>query len=88
MMAYVAKWPSMKITGFADGRNVVIERQNVETVRLTPATVTVATLDAAFTCDDVPTSSTSDLSAFNNKSLLVNQCLTASEHISSVDSLL
>ena len=58
----------------------------VETGRLTPATVTVVTLDAAFSCDDVPTSITSDMSAFNNK--LANQCLTASDHISRVDSLL
>ena len=74
----------MKITGFADGRNVVIERQSavtpsnliaVETGRLTPATVTVVKLDAAFRCDDdVPTNITSDLSAFN-KSLSANQYL-------------
>ena len=61
----------------------------VETGRLTPATVTVVSLDAAFNhCDNVPTSIASDLSAFNSKSLSTNWCMTACEHISSVDSLL
>jgi len=55
--------------------------------RLTPATVTVLILDAAFSCYDDPTNIASDLSAFNNKSLSANQCLTACEQILRVDNL-
>jgi hypothetical protein len=44
---------------------------------MTPATDTVLKLEAAFNCDDDPTNIASDLSAFNNKSLSANQCLTA-----------
>ena len=48
-----------------------------DTGRLTPATDTVFTLEAAFNCDEDPTSIASDLSAFSSKSLSANQCLTA-----------
>jgi len=54
--------------------------------RLTP-TVTVFILDAAFSYDDDPTNIASDLSAFNNKLLSANQCVTACEQILRVDNL-
>jgi len=54
--------------------------------RLTP-TVTVFILDAAFSYDDDPTNIASDLSAFNNKLLSANQCVTACEQIFRVDNL-